>query len=186
MQGLRPVDVQQDENSGIIFRGNISSGFPLGELGANSGLGQSKGTPMTGLPSARRALGNITNRGFHGGALLPGKTPRNSIRKTLGNNTNGKAADLDPKSAGNGCFPSGAEFGTVERRIEELGIDGVERMAGKGWSDLERDRESREDEEILQRLGAFTALGSPSLPSYFPHWVSRRKLPSYIILNIPR
>lgn len=167
MQGLRPLEAHQDENSGAVLRSNFKGGLGFGDTGRSAGFG-AKGTPHGNAPSARKALGNITNHGFQGVAL-PGKTPVNTVRKALGNITNAGVAGADARPAPMGAVACKAW--DVEQRIDELSAGGVEKLAGKGWKDLEREREAQADAEILQRATALAAYGKRALPNYFPAWV---------------
>lgn len=158
MQGLRPLPAHQDENSGFVVRNNGPAKAFGGEENRAGGLGGLK-TPKAGLSSARKALGNITNHGLTASNVLPGKTPAGSVaRKPLGAVTNGAAA--------------AAPRAPADDRAARLAQDGVERMAGMGWEELEADREAREDAEIGQRMAAMAALGRRNLPTFYPHWVS--------------
>jgi hypothetical protein len=161
MQGLHPLAAHQDENgSTMLFRALN---------GKNAGA-EPSATPMAGMPSARKALGNITNRGFDAENAPPGKTPGLTVRKALGNITNGPASTLKPLQRA--AAPEAALASAPADRVEALAAGGVERQMGKGWEELERDREARGDDEIALRLGAFAALAQRSLPTFYPLWVS--------------
>jgi hypothetical protein len=158
MQGLRPLQAHQDENSGFIVRNNGPVKVFGGEENRGGGLAGMK-TPKAGLASARKALGNITNHGLTASNVLPGKTPAGSVaRKPLGAATNGAVAATQAAPA--------------DERAARLAQDGVEQMAGMGWEELEADREAREDVEIAQRMAAMAALGRRNLPTFYPNWVS--------------
>jgi hypothetical protein len=165
MQGLRPLQAHQDENSGLMSRNTLPGKSFGGEEGRNGAMGPMKTPKGAGMPSARKALGNITNNGLHAANILPGKTPAGGTvaRKPLGNVTNSKPAPahavLTTKTVSN------------EDRIAKLAEDGVESSFGKGFADLEQDKEDRLDEEISQRLAAMASLGRRGLPTYYPHWV---------------
>jgi len=162
MQGLRPLRAHQDENSDLIARNTLPGKSFGGEEGCHGVNGPMKTPKGAGMPSARKALGNITNNGLHAKNVLPGKTPAagSVARKPLGNISNLKAAPAQATTR---------EVASAEDRIAKLAEDGVEKSFGKGWEDLERGREDRLDEEISQRLSAMAALGHR--PTYYPHWV---------------
>ena len=169
MQGLRPLQAHQDENSSVIAR-NILPGKAFGgEEARGGGLGGMKtpkihnGAGAGGMPSARKALGNITNHGLQASSIIPGKTPAGSVvRKPALGTINTNAA------RGGEAVALAAAPG--EDRITKLAQDGVESLAGKGWDDLERDREARLDAEINDRVAAMASLGRRGLPTYYPHW----------------
>ena len=160
MQGLRPL---QDENSGLAATRTFSGKAFGGEEGRTA-LGPMK-TPKAGIPpSARKALGNITNKGLEASNILPGKTPAGSVaRKALGNLTNAAAPSSNAQAA--------TKSQQLEDRINKLAQDGVEKLAGKGWDDLEKEREVRAEEEIVQKVSAMAALGRRNLPTFYPDWV---------------
>ena len=155
MQGLRPLHAHHDENSGLASRNNVPGKTFGAEEGRSVGLGPMK-TPM---PSARKALGNITNKGLDATNILhpPGKTPAaggSVARKPLTNAFNTVAAQP-----------------ADDDRISKLAQDGVERLAGKGWDELEKEREAYQDEEISEKIAAMVAFGHRSFPTYYPRWV---------------
>lgn len=163
MQGLRPLQAHQDENSGFVARNSLPGKAFGGEDGRSAGLGGLKNA-KTGMPSARKALGNITNRGGLDN-ILPGKAPTGSVaRKPLGPVFNEVAKGAITASA-QAIRPN-------DERISKLMQDGVEKMAGKGWDELEREREARMDQEITDRLAAVASFGRRGLPTYYPHWAS--------------
>ncbi|KAH7622236.1 hypothetical protein NADE_004823 [Nannochloris sp. 'desiccata'] len=165
MQGLRPLQAHQDENNGFIARNTLPGKSFGGEEGRNGVMGPMKTPKGAGMPSARKALGNITNHGLHATNILPGKTSAagSVARKPLGNVTNSKASQAQATTQ---------DVASTEDRIEKLAEDGVETSFGKGWEDLESDREDRIDEEISQRLSVMASLGRRGLPTYYPHWAS--------------
>jgi hypothetical protein len=162
MQGLRPLQAHQDENSGLMARNTLPGKSFGGEEGRNGVMGPTK-TPKGA--AARKALGNITNHGLHATNILSGKTPAagSVARKPLGNDTRLNVAPAQATTQ---------EVASAEDRIAKLAEDGVERSFGKTWEDLESGREDRVDEEISQRLSAMASLGRRGLPTYYPHWVS--------------
>lgn len=160
MQGLRARTVQQDENHGQTFLGAKSYADNLPE----NAPGSVRATPMAGMPLNRRALGNITNRGLNNSNIHTEKTPlqRPGATKGLGNPEVGSTKPSRTKAQPDTQTAQNAD------RIAALAADGVEKLYGKGWEELERDGEFREDEEILQRVSAMSSVG---LPTYFPLWV---------------
>jgi hypothetical protein len=167
MQGLRPLQAHQDENSGFITRDTLPGKNFGGEEG-HSGATNPMKTPKGGrMPSARKALGNITNHGLHASNILPGKTAAGGTlaRKPLGNVTNNSKA-LEQAAPTQTVVPAS------EDRIAKLAEDGVEASFGKGWQDLEHDRENRLHQEISQKLSSLASLGRRGLPTYYPGWVS--------------
>ena len=169
MQGLRPLQAHQDENSGIMARSVLPGKSFGGEEARSGALGPMK-TPLGGMPSARKALGNITNNGLHASNILHEKTAAAGpvARKPLGNvftTSKAQSKEAAPVQA------TAQAVSSSEDRIAKLAEDGVETMFGKGWEDLEIDREARVDEEISQRLSAMASFGRRGLPTYYPHWV---------------
>lgn len=169
MQGLRPFVQPQDENSVSYLQRGVT-----GKLVFGGESGFSKST-SAGLPGQRKALGFIGNREP---AAQPSKTPGAAgLRRALGditNNANNKQPVQQQRAPANEK-PSGAVATAAKpaSKAEAYAEGGVERLAGKGWRELERDRQERADAEIDQRLMAFAAMGKRSLPSFFPLWVSR-------------
>ena len=157
MQGLRPVQAHQDENSGFISRGPMPG----------KAFGNEENRPTTlkdatnGLASARKALGNITNNQ----AGFPGLQQQPSVRKAMGPALRPSTSTLPTPG-----ITTTTTTAKQQDRIDRLAQDGVEKLAGKGWDELERDREMREDEEISQRLLALVHRHR-HVPTYFPHWV---------------
>ena len=177
MQGLRPL--VQDENSlGALPRGGLAPGKLGGELG---------GLKAAGLPGARKALGNITNRGGFGENAPPAKTPAAAgPRRALGDTTNAAkppGTQQQPRAAEKPAAPAAAAAAArpMGSLAEAYAAEGVERLAGKGWEELEADRAARADAEMDQRLLAFAALGKRSLPTFFPLWVSSRLVGSPVL-----
>ena len=163
MQGLRPLLAHQDENSGHIARNSLPGKAFGGEDGRSAGLGGLKNA-KTAIPSARKALGNITNSGLSATNILPRKASTGSVaRKPLG--------PVFKEVAKNSNSASTQIKGPNDDRISKLMQDGVEKMAGKGWNELEQEREARLDQEITERLAAVASFGR-RVPTYFPHWVS--------------
>lgn len=169
MQGLRPVAHHQDENSLAHFPPNFGSKL------------SSKGEFLTGkatavLPGQRKALGNITNRGFEGENPAPSKTPSVAKRRALGDITNSSVnSQLQRKAvtvAKVESQQSAAAATGVSEKAALWAEEGVERLAGKDWQELESDRQRRVMEEIDERMLAFSMLSKRSIPNFFPCWVS--------------
>lgn len=167
MQGLRPVSLQ-DENSVGIQR-----------YGGNAG--PIKDTP---LPSARKAFGNLQNRGNKNGPEMghPAKTPAPGTvsRRALGDITNTstkkRQQDASAATAGKlGIFADascgvGPDQQQQSARLDDLAKDDPERTLGKSWRELEADRISREDDDIADRLAGLgnANAGRTRFPSFFP------------------
>ena len=174
MQGVRPVSLQ-DENS---------VGFQ--RFGGNAG--PVKDTP---LPSARKAFGNLQNRGNNNGPEMgaPAKTPAPGTvsRRALGDITNastkkhqqdasaataGKLGTSADASCGVGPADQQQQQGnstlTGQARLDNLAKDDPERTLGKSWKELEADRISREDDDIADRLAGLGNAGHTRFPSFFP------------------
>ena len=178
MQGLRPLAQQQDENSMLFHRGALPGGkAPLGAEG-----GFAKGTPLAGFPSARKALGNISNRPLDGdnGGAFPSKTPGlGGARRALGDITNNASvakplqqqqrAPLGEKPAL--AAPAAREAAPLRDRAAELAGEPAERSAGAGWQELEAARAARAGSEVQAALDAVL----PSYPTFFPLWVRARR-----------
>jgi len=154
MQGLRPQNIFSpvvDENAGAV----TTFGGPKKGLGArdeNAGVGLRAGK-SAGL-STRKALGNITNQGTHTSDSHIVQKKGLGLRRALGDITNATPA----KGVNN---PSGAPETSVGETIpmkslssrhkaakfanksEILAQNGVERVAGKTWSQQLRDEDKR-------------------------------------------
>lgn len=153
----------QDENASTSFevRGNKENpGSVLGGKGA-AGVKQP-------LVAARKALGNITNTTAKQapGAAEPGKT----VRKALGDISNSVAKKdgqlkeaLKPPAAA----PVVQTAAAPKSKAEIFAEDGVEKLAGKGWDELERERELREQAEIKQRVRMSAAALAQAWPSSY-------------------
>jgi hypothetical protein len=139
MLGLGPA-AMQDENDGAVAYLPVPAKSMAGAVPPSA-------TPLRpGLASARKGLGGL--------ALGPG-----TARKALGNITNANAAS-DAKGAGahGGPAACGGGAAALDARAEALAAEGgIERLAGKGWAEQERDRVAREDDEMLARLEAAAA-----------------------------
>jgi hypothetical protein len=172
MQGLRQL-VHQDENSGLF--GGLASKL--------QGGGSDRLSKDAGSASTRKALGNITNRALQPGAdgRLPGKTPATkSGRPALGDLTNASAAKAGGTQAAKPREEAQhtAASCSLDSRASQYASDGVERRAGKGWEQLERERAEREEDEIDARLASLASAPLSHLPSFFP-WVSAASCPRY-------
>lgn len=106
---------------------------------------------QTGSRQPRRALGNITNR--------ENRTFDEESTKVLDRNPS-KAARVS--NSGDRYF---TERGHGNRRISSEKIKGIvwdepnENMFGKGWTEVETERNIQLQEETLRSFGAFAALG---------------------------
>ncbi|KAL4452350.1 hypothetical protein ABPG75_008012 [Micractinium tetrahymenae] len=186
MQGLRPYT--QDENAlAGLHRPAALKAAPLGGEPGLGGLGAKKAAGFP-LPGARKALGNITNRGgFDPENTAPGKTPVAGAapappRRALGDITNSNAAApaslrrtaqkpaAAQPEAQQTAAAAAAAVAQPRSRLDELAEGGVERLAGRGWEALERDRLAREDAEIQGRLAALASYPARPLPNFFPLW----------------
>lgn len=182
MQGLRPYT--QDENAlAGLHRPAALKAAPLGGDAALGGLGAKKGGGFP-VPGVRKALGNITNRGgFDPENIAPGKTPTAGAapapaRRALGDITNSNAtapASLLRTTQKPAAQPAAQQTAAAQprSRLDELAEGGVERLAGRGWEELERDRLAREDDDIQRRLAALANYSARPLPNFFPLWVRR-------------
>lgn len=179
MQGIRPLN---DENSMAHLHRPVLGNGKGGR--AAEGVGLAAKTPGF-QPSARKALGNITNRGSGLEQGPPGKTPAASTapRRALGDITNAgsvaagplRPADKPAAPGPSSCakpLPSTAHdrVASTSSRLDELAADGVERLAGRSWEQLEVDRDAMADAEISARLEALATLPRRSMPSFFPLW----------------
>ena len=183
-QGLRPL--VQDENS-LAALHRLPSAKTLGGGGSGGGGGSAgSGKGAAALPGLRKALGNITNNTSRGAdsenAAPPlGKTP--ARRAPLGDITNNSTAQKgQQQQAHKAPLPSKPTALATQQQQQQATCradayaaeGGVERQAGWGWEQLERDRLQREDAESTQRLASLASLPSHGLPSFFPLWVSEQ------------
>lgn len=142
-------------------------------------LGPAGGTPLSkqaGLSSARKALGNITNRATH---QQENATPFKNTpavpghRKALGDITNASAAGtglasrplLDKQAQRSSIKPKLAKH---KSKAEIYAKDGVERLAGKSCAQLEADRELRDVQDASSRAAHFASLYAR--PRHVLHW----------------
>ena len=148
---------QQDENSSAArLPGKERSGGAKA-LSGWQGAFAAPGKHLAG-PSARKALGNITNQqGLRtpGAALAP--------KKALGDITTATdplkvAADL-----GNAARPKPAQSAAAGMPDASIAPECPEHLAGMGWRDLEAARHAQMNAEISARLAAIAAA-----PSYNP------------------
>ncbi len=180
MQGLRPYT--QDENAlAGLHRPSALKAAPLGGEPALGGPAAKKASSFP-VPSLRKALGNITNRGgFDPENVAPGKTPAAGTapapaRRALGDITNSNAAvpaSLPRTAQKPAVHPTAQQTVAAQprTRLDELAEGGVEQCAGRGWEALERDRLAREDADIQRRLAALASYPARPLPNFFPLWV---------------
>jgi hypothetical protein len=151
-QGLRPVSLQ-DENS-------------VGAQRFGGNAGPVKETP---LPSARKAFGNLQNRGNNNATEIghPAKTPAPGTvsRRALGDITNASTKKQQQNASAAvavklgifadvscGVGPDQQQQDQQSARLDDLAKDEPERTLGKSWKELEADRISREDDDIADRL----------------------------------
>lgn len=152
----------QDENSGSML---LSRKQATGDENAvpTFGIGKVQGK-VAGLGTARKALGNITNQGLAPASHKPGalKTPGTGLkaRKALGDITNAtpkqsvkeqqKPALLKPQP-----LPSQQPVrDPVRQRAELYAEEGIEKLAGKDWHELQRDRQRTQDEALSSSFQA--------------------------------
>lgn len=182
MQGLRPYSLQQDENSVFAHRG-LQGKAPL------AGEAFAKGTPLAGFPSARKALGDISNRRqLEGGdnGLLPSKTPARPgpARKALGDITNAASvvkaplqqAARPPLGEKPALAAAPAAAARPSDRAAQLAGEAAERSAGAGWHKLEAARLERQGREVEAALDAVLPAHPRAMPTFFPLWVRGRAL----------
>ena len=117
-------------------------------------------TPGTHL-APRRALGDLTNATPARPGLGPIKTPApgRTGRRALGDITNATPG-TQPATAK--AAPPRAQARPLEEVYAE---EGVERLAGKGWSEQEEEREARQAAERAARLDVIMSSLYPSRAS---------------------
>lgn len=146
---VRSVHPQDENSSGFQH-------FPSSTLKENQ------------LDPTRKSFGGLKGRSFGSEAVHPAKNPSLTARKAFGDITNGSAI----KSQNQHTVVKGSikeEVCTTEPRLDDLARAQPEKLAGKGWKELELDRLAREDDDISERLASFA---KPSaLQSFFP-WSS--------------
>lgn len=149
---------QQDENSSAQRLPGKERGGAAKALSGWQGAFAAPGKLLAG-PSARKALGNITNQqGLRtpGTALAP--------KKALGEITN---ATLDPLNVaadlGRAAQPKPAQIAAAGTPDASNALECPEHLAGMGWRDLEVARHAQMNAEISARLAAIAAA-----PSYNP------------------
>lgn len=165
---LRSLNPLQDENSQPYAAGK-RQGLDAGKRFAGNTSNTPLGKPA-GLSSARKALGNITNRSalqqdtatpFKGTPAFLGQ------RKTLGDITNATpaksgqlATTLLEKPKGSQAKPKVAK---QKSKAEVYAEDGVECLAGKSRQQLDAERELRHFTDAKTRAAYFA-----SLPAFRP------------------
>lgn len=168
LHGANPL---QDENS----QPYVSSKRLVTET-ARKGLAAPGGTPVSkqaGLNSARKALGNITNRANQQQEnATPFKaTPAvHGHRKALGDITNATPARtghrvrplLDKPVQQKGSAAK-SRLAKQKSKAEIYAEEGVERLAGKGRAQLAADRELRDIQDATSRAARFA-----SIPALLP------------------
>lgn len=170
IQSIRPVVIPQDENVGVIRREAVHD-KENNVLGAKSFLSNAK-QPLQSAP-ARKALGNITNTTI-GNSNSLGKQQDGKPRKALGDISNsgslkaapisvpakpiGSRIQIKPSPALPNVQPALANRTSVPKtKAEVFAMDGVEKLAGKSWTELEADRRKQQDEAINRRVHLMTS-----------------------------
>ena len=139
-------------------------------------FGPAGSTPLSkqvGLSSARKALGNITNKKVQQqeGATPFKNTPGlHGQRKALGDITNATPAGqaknvkaLLEKPAQQKGSAAKSRLAKQKSRAEEYAEDGIERLAGKSQAQLEADRGLRDMQDAINRAAHIA-----SLPTLWP------------------
>ena len=167
---LHSLNPLQDENSQPY-----TTNKRLGTDATRKLLGPAGSTPLSkqaGLSSARKALGNITNRATQQqeNATPFKNTPAvHAHRKALGDITN--ATPAGPGLASKPLLEKQQKSSAAKSRLskqkskaEIYAEDGVERLAGRSRSQLEADRELRDMQDASSRaahVASFCALRPP-------------------------
>ena len=170
---LHSLNPLQDENS-QPFVTNKRLGTD-----ATRKLGTAGNTPLkkqAGLSSARKALGNITNRATQ---QQENATPFKNTpavygpRKALGDITNATPAGtglagkpLQEKQAQQKSSAAKSRLSKQKSKAEIYAEDGAERLAGKSQSQLEAERELRDMQDASSRaahIASLCALRSPAM-----------------------
>ena len=165
---LHSLNPLQDENSQPYVTNKRLANDVTRKL-----LGPAGSTPLSkqaGLSSARKALGNITNRAtqqqenatpFKNTPAVPGH------RKALGDITNASTAatglasrPLPDKQAQQKSSTAKPKLSKHKTKAEIYAKDGVERLAGKTRSQLEADREHRDMQDASSRAAHIASLCS--------------------------
>eukprot|EP00798_Chlamydomonas_sp_ICE-L_P000299 gene299-1633_t len=145
-------------NNGRRALGNITNLKQAADLKSSSGDKDGKGGGKEGSMPARRAFGDITNRapqqGARGGGGLGG--PSSKPKPALTQRAN-------PMTNANPMSSIRSTTVTAQPEASHRGLDGIERLAGKGWKELEADRVEQEEWLICQRVKA-AAMVVPSAP----------------------
>lgn len=176
MLGIRSV--VQDENAGSRFGEGTRN---KENAGRSTVFGGKAALQPLGV-STRKALGNITNmkggeNAMPGPALKPGASSSKEGRRVLGDITNSGASKrpFEQSKSKPALQPSShstqqplqpvIRAPIVTRSKAEIYADeGIERLAGKSWRELEAERKQREDAEIQSRVHRLTS----SLPVWRP------------------
>lgn len=169
---LHSLNPLQDENSQPY-----TTNKRLGTDATRKLLGPAGSTPLSkqaGLSSARKALGNITNRATQQqeNATPFKNTPAvHAHRKALGDITNATPAGpglankpLLEKQAQQKSSAAKSRLSKQKSKAEIYAEDGVERLAGRSRSQLEADRELRDMQDASSRaahVASFCALRPP-------------------------
>ncbi|KAK9813929.1 hypothetical protein WJX73_005388 [Symbiochloris irregularis] len=121
----------------------------------------------TASKAPRKALGNITNVTGRTDKAAFGKTPSTTQapprKAPLGDITNSKLPPRQPapKQVAREDVPAlqlPAPKSRLDLLAEQYAKDGIEQLAGKGWNQLQRDAELRQDLEIAARVAAITSI----------------------------
>lgn len=169
---LHSLNPLQDENSQPYV-----SSKRLGIDASKKFLGPAGNTPLSkqaGLSSARKALGNITNRAppQQENATPFKNTPAiHGHRKALGDITNATPArtglagrSLLEKQTQQKNSAAKSRLSKQKSKAEVYAEDGVERLAGKSQSQLEADRELRDMQDASSRAAHIASLFAPRPP----------------------
>ena len=169
LHSLRPL---QDENNQPYIPGKRSGADATKRFG-----GLSSSTPAgkhAGLGSARKALGNITNKAANSQQLdaTPFKTTPSvpGARKTLGDITNTTPAGL--RKLAEPTLQKHAQKSSVAKpkaakpksQAEIYAVDGIEQLAGKSMQQLQEDREQRDLMDAKQKAAHIASLPAMRIP----------------------
>lgn len=120
--------------------------FPLGQA-----LG-GKTAPSAAKTGMRKALGNLTNAKQQPGASTAGKQ-----RRAFGELWSIANNDYKPPSTSQAPSVAAVAADRSQQIAEQYAAGGVERLAGKGWNQLESERTQREEAEIEASVQRMTA-----------------------------
>lgn len=145
----------QDENSTAPVRSKT--------VGDTENLGP--GWKQPGKGPIRKALGNITNVALRTDQIASSKTP-GAIPppkpRPLGNITNipisGKPEKTKQSAQSKPAAPAPATKSAIDLLAERYAKDGTERLAGKGWHQLQAEADERETQAIHARVRHLTSI----------------------------